>query len=90
MEIPTDKTVIEETLTAFDEVKTLENRIDEINVELGVRTDYESKEYLDLLDELSTANERFFILGGNTMEGGCREGFAGSWFSYLGYESANQ
>ncbi len=68
MEIPTDKTVIEETLTAFDEVKTLESRIDEINVQLGERTDYESKEYLDLLDELSTANERFFILGGNTME----------------------
>jgi ATP-binding cassette, subfamily F, member 3 len=68
MEIPTDKTVIEETLTAFDEVKKIETRIEEINIELGERTDYESKEYLNILDELSEANERFFILGGNTME----------------------
>ena len=68
MDIPTDKTVIEETLTAFDEVKALETRIDEINHEIGERTDYESKEYLELLNELSTSNERFFILGGNTME----------------------
>lgn len=68
MEIPTGKTVIEETLTAFDEVKSIESRIEAINMEIGERTDYESREYLNLLDELSTANERFFILGGNTME----------------------
>ena len=68
MDIPTHKTVIDETLTAFDEVKALEARIEEINVELGEREDYESKAYLDLLDELSVANERFFILGGNSME----------------------
>ena len=60
MEIPTDNTVIEETLSAFDEVKELEARIEEINTELGERTDYESKAYSNLLDELSVANERFF------------------------------
>ena len=84
MDIPTDKTVIEETLTAFDEVKTLEQRIEEINHELGERTDYESKAYLQLLDELSTANEQFFHLGGNTMEADAEKVLQG-----LGFKNAD-
>ena len=84
MDIPTDKTVIDETLTAFDEVKKLESRIEEINLELGERTDYESKDYLNLLDELSAANERFFILGGNTMEADAEKVLQG-----LGFRSSD-
>ena len=66
--MPKGKTVIAETLTAFDELKNLEKRIDEINIELGERTDYESDSYARLIEELSTANERFGILGGDSME----------------------
>ena len=68
MAVPSGKTVIDETMTAFEEVLALEKRIEQINTELGERTDYESKAYADLLNELSEANERFQFLGGYSME----------------------
>ncbi len=68
MSTPKGKTVIDEALTAFDEVKELENRIEELNHELTERTDYESDAYMDLIHEVSDATERFHILGGDTAQ----------------------
>ncbi len=65
--LPLGKTVIAETLTAFDEVKKIEVRIGAITKELEERTDYESDAYSDLIQELSDSNERYTILGGHTM-----------------------
>lgn len=67
MNIPKGKSVLEETMTAFAEVLTLENRIAEIQRELERREDYESTAYMDLLTEFSDAEERFRHLGGATM-----------------------
>lgn len=68
MTLPKGKTVIAETLTAFDELKKLEQRVEEITIELGERTDYESDSYTRLIEEMTQANERFSILGGQAME----------------------
>ena len=68
MSLPKGKTVLAETLTAFDELKKLEQRIEEINVELGEREDYESDSYSKLIEELTLNNDRFVILGGVSME----------------------
>ncbi|MEM9837155.1 MAG: ABC-F family ATP-binding cassette domain-containing protein, partial [Bacteroidota bacterium] len=68
MELPTGRTVMEETLTAFAEMKRMEARIAEINDELAVRTDYESDSYADLLEEFANLNDRFALVGGITME----------------------
>ena len=55
------KTVLDETLTAFEEAAGLQKEIDEINSELANRTDYESKEYLGLINRLSELTERSAI-----------------------------
>ena len=68
LQLPKGKTVINETLTAFKVAKTLEMRIEAINESLTVRTDYESKAYQDLLNELSDITDRFQLLGGITMQ----------------------
>jgi len=68
MDIPKGKTVMEETLTAFDSLRKLEKRIEEINVEMTERTDYESDSYAKLLDEFSEVNDRFHLLGGDSMQ----------------------
>jgi ATP-binding cassette subfamily F protein 3 len=68
MYLPKGKTVIDETMTAFDEVKKLQRKIEAINEEIGHRTDYESKDYHTLLDKFSDLNENFQVLGGNSME----------------------
>ncbi len=68
LELPQGKTVMAEALTAFDNIKKLEIRINEINEEITTRTDYESDAYSKLLEELSDANERFGLFGGYNME----------------------
>ncbi len=67
MDIPKGKTVIQETLTAFEEVLKIERKIEEINVQLGERTDYESDAYMKLITDMSDLNEQFTLLGGDTM-----------------------
>ncbi len=59
-------TVMQLAESAFDEIKQLEKRTDEINVEIVERTDYESQSYHDLLDELHHLIERFSMLQGHT------------------------
>ena len=68
MTLPKGKTVMQEALSAFDEVRNLEKRIEELNHELGERTDYESDSYMDLIHEVSDASERFLMLGGETAQ----------------------
>jgi ATP-binding cassette, subfamily F, member 3 len=68
MTLPQGKTVMQEALSAFDEVKKLEQRIDDLNHELATRTDYESDAYMDLIHEVSDASERFLLIGGETAQ----------------------
>jgi ATP-binding cassette, subfamily F, member 3 len=68
MTLPKGKTVMQEALSAFDEVRNLEARIEQLNHELGERTDYESDSYMDLIHEVSDASERFHLLGGETAQ----------------------
>jgi ATP-binding cassette subfamily F protein 3 len=68
MEIPLGKTVLEETLTAFEEVRDLENRLHKINEEMSHRTDYETDSYFKLLEDFSYVNDRFHYLGGDSMQ----------------------
>jgi ATP-binding cassette, subfamily F, member 3 len=42
--------------------------MEELNHELGERTDYESDSYMDLIHEVSDAAERFHLLGGETAQ----------------------
>lgn len=63
------KTVFNETATAFDELRKLEKRLDEITHQLETRTDYESDAYMDLITELNDVNERHAIIGGNSIAG---------------------
>jgi ATP-binding cassette subfamily F protein 3 len=67
MFLPKGKTVIEETLTAFNEAVEIEKRIEAINQEMAERTDYESDAYTKLIEDFSELNDRFSVLGGTTM-----------------------
>ncbi len=68
MNIPTGKTVMEETLTAFDELRKLEKRLAEMHEELEHRTDYDSDSYLKFLEDYSHLNDQFHLLGGDDMQ----------------------
>ncbi len=63
------RTVFEETESAFQEIQSLEKRIDEINSDLETRTDYESDGYSKLLEEQGDVYHRMEMLGaGNKQE----------------------
>ena len=64
MELSDSRTVMEEAVTAFEEILELEKRIEFLNTELSVREDYESVEYHRIIDEMHEANERFQLMGG--------------------------
>ena len=82
MVVPKGKTVIEEALTAFDQVKDLEKEIEALNLEIAERTDYESDAYAKLLERFSEVNERFDFLGGGSMEGEAEKVLKGLGFKH--------
>lgn len=86
MTLPKGKTVMDETLTAFKEVKDLEKRIADINDEIAHRTDYESEAYNQLLEEFSAANDRFQILGGSAMEANAEKVLKGLGFKQKDFD----
>ena len=56
------RTVFEETSQAFAHLKEMEAEIDSINKELTVRTDYESDEYMALIEKVSAMSEKFYAI----------------------------
>lgn len=63
-----EKSIMEIARSAFDEIMRINERIEEINKEFEVRTDYESDSYTRLIEELSILSERFGILGGDNLD----------------------
>lgn len=80
MDIPKGKTVMDETLTAFASTKAMEARIQEMNEEMAVRTDYESDSYHELLDEYATLTDRFTYMDGGSMEANAEKVLKGLGF----------
>lgn len=62
------RTVLEETATAFIEIQNLEKRLEEINKELEVRTDYESDSYTNIITELTDIHARLDMVGAGNRE----------------------
>ena len=57
-----DCTVMEETSKAFADVLNMKKEIDEINDQLTIRTDYESDEYMKLIERVSELSEKFYAI----------------------------
>ena len=57
--------IINEVLNANKQLLTINHRLDEINLELTTRTDYETDAYMQLLSELSDLNEQLLLLDGD-------------------------
>lgn len=63
------RSVLEEAYQAFEEIKALELKLDEINHQLAERTDYESESYNQLIVDLSDITQHYEILGGYNYQG---------------------
>lgn len=63
MEHSKGRTVLEETMTAFDDLRKLNERMDAISAELASRTDYESAAYHRLMVELNEVSDAISLEG---------------------------
>lgn len=63
------RTVLEEAYQAFEEIKKLEQKLDEINQQLAERTDYETDSYSQLIVDLNDVSHQYEILGGYNYQG---------------------
>ena len=66
MHFHSQKQVLEETMTAFAEIRALEEQIDKLTRQITSRDDYVSDEYQQLAQQLAEASERYELLGGST------------------------
>lgn len=64
MVLSDEHTVLEEAEKAFADINQLQERIARENQELAERTDYESEDYLKLVEAFAHDNERFTMMGG--------------------------
>ena len=56
------RTVFEETAQAFAQLHELESRIAYLNEQLTIRSDYESDEYMQLIEEVTALSEKFYSI----------------------------
>jgi ATP-binding cassette, subfamily F, member 3 len=56
------RTVFEETAQAFSNIHSMEAEINGLNKQLETRTDYESDEYMNLIERVSALSEKFYSI----------------------------
>lgn len=54
------RTVFEETAQAFEHLFAIERQIEELNNQLTTRTDYDSDEYIAIIEEVTALSEKFY------------------------------
>ncbi len=76
-----DTTVREEAMKAFSAGIELKAKIDELKRELAERTDYESDEYLALVERFTREHERYMMIGAESYEAEIERTLTGLGFS---------
>lgn len=82
MNANSDKTVLDEAMTAFDEYHRLQREAERLQVDIAERTDYESDSYQKLIEKLTHINDRLNMLGGNSVEGEAEKILVGLGFDH--------
>ncbi len=68
MNLQDDTTVREETRKAFSDTTRLKERLDDMQQQMAERTDYDSDDYILLVERFTQEHERYMMLGGENYE----------------------
>ena len=79
------RTVIAEVKTVFEDLNNVEKKIAVLQKQLESRTDYESSEYLNIINDFNIMEEKFRINGGYEIESQISHILDGLGFSYSDY-----
>ncbi len=81
MHLQDDTTVREEARKAFSNQTELKERLDRMNREMAERTDYESEEYMALVERFTQEHDRYMMTGGENYEAEIERTLTGLGFS---------
>ncbi len=84
------RTVLEEAYQAFEEIKKLEQKLDEINQQLAERTDYETDSYSQLIVDLNDVSHQYEILGGYNYQGETEKILQGLGFRRVDFDKKTE
>ena len=80
--VKSEKTVLDEAMTAFEEYYEIERQLAKLQDELSNREDYESASYQRLCEKMSHLNERLSLMGGHSIEGEAEQILIGLGFEH--------
>jgi len=86
MVLADDTTVRQEAQKAFADVTRMKERIDRLNQELSERTDYESADYMALVERFSQEHERYLMMGADGQEAELERTLTGLGFDRKDFE----
>ena len=86
MDFEGGRTVWEETEQSFNVALHIQQKLEDVNQQLAEREDYESEEYLKLLDSVSELNEELVLLGADAMEAEIEKVLLGLGFKRSDFE----
>ena len=81
MVLADDTTVRQEAMKAFADVTRMKEHIDAMNRQLSERTDYESSEYMALVERFTQEHERYMMMGADGFEADLERTLTGLGFS---------
>ncbi|MGM9710147.1 MAG: ABC-F family ATP-binding cassette domain-containing protein [Prevotella sp.] len=81
MRLQDNTTVREEARKAFSACTELKALVDRLGTEMAERTDYDSPEYLALVDKFTQEHERYLMMGGDNYEAEMERTLCGLGFS---------
>jgi ATP-binding cassette, subfamily F, member 3 len=81
-----NKNVLDEALSAFDELNKLEKEIEHLNIQLTEREDYESDSYLELVEIVAEKNDRISVLNSGNSEALAEQTLLGLGFERNDFE----
>ncbi len=86
MVLQDDTTVRQEARKAFAGVTRLKEHVDELNRQMMERTDYESDEYMALVERYTAEHERYLMMGADNCEAEMERTLTGLGFSRSDFE----
>ncbi len=86
MKLVDDTTVREETRKAFANVTQLKEKVDELERQLSERDDYETQDYLDLVERFTNAHDRYMMAEPDSMEANMERTLTGLGFTHNDFD----
>ena len=81
-----DTTVREEAQKAFADITKMKERIDRMNQQLAERTDYESADYMALVEKFTQEHDRYMMMGAENYEAEIERTLVGLGFERSDFE----